>query len=102
MLSNQFLKTKNGLLEPEKNFMELKDRELKDGEELFYKAIIVSKDGMDNFKMFQSVLERKPKIIKNKLKDKIIIDIWTLFEPEEEKKKKEKKRSIMKEYLRIE
>ena len=66
MLSNQFLKIKNGLLEPEKNFMELKDRELKDGEELFYKTIIVSKDGMYNFKMFQSVLERKPKIIKNK------------------------------------
>ena len=66
MLSNQFLKIKNGLLEPEKIFMELKDRELKDGEELFYKAIFVSKDGMYNFKMFQSVLERKPKIIKNK------------------------------------
>ena len=36
----------NSLLELEKDFMELKDREI---EELFYKPIIVSKDDMDKF-----------------------------------------------------
>ena len=35
----------------------------------------------------------KPKIIRDKLKDKIITDIWTLFETEEERQK----RRIMKE-----
>ena len=40
--------------------------------------------------------ERKPKIIRDKLKDKIIRDIWTLFEKEEEKKER-KKGSIRKE-----
>ena len=44
--------------------------------------------------------ERKPKIIRDKLKDKIIRDIWTLFEKEEEKEER-KKGSIRKEYLRI-
>ena len=38
---------------------------------------------------------KKPKIIRDKLKDKIIRDTWTLFETGEEKKRKE--RSIMKE-----
>ena len=33
MQNNQFLKVKNNLLESEKDFMELKDRELKDTEE---------------------------------------------------------------------
>ena len=33
MQNNQFLKVKNNLLESEKDFMELKDRELKDREE---------------------------------------------------------------------
>ena len=36
---------------------------------------------------------KKPKIIRDKLKDKIIRAIWTLFETEE---REEKKRSIMK------
>ena len=36
---------------------------------------------------------KKPKIIRDKLKDKIITDIWTLFETEEERQK----RRIMKE-----
>ena len=57
MRNNQFLKVKNNLLELEKDFMKLKDRELKDREEkikreigeLFYKPIIVSKDDMDKF-----------------------------------------------------
>ena len=31
---------------------------------------------------------KKPKIIRDKLKDKIINDIWTLFKAEEEKKER--------------
>ena len=38
---------------------------------------------------------KKPKIIRDKLKDKMINDIWTLFETK--KKKKERKSSIMAE-----
>ena len=57
MQKNQFLKVKNSLLEVEKDFLELKDRELKDKqvkikreiEELFFKQIIVSMDDMDKF-----------------------------------------------------
>ena len=57
MQKNQFLKVKNSLLESEKDFIELKDRELKDREvkikreidELFFKPIIVSIDDMDEF-----------------------------------------------------
>ena len=100
----------------EKDFIELKDRELKEREEkikieiekLFYKAIIVSKDDMDKFEeqemkkvrpikrnwldrlIKQSVMRKKSKIIRDKLKDKIINKIWTPFETEE-KKKTEKK-----------
>ena len=40
--------------------------------------------------------EKKPKIIRDKLKDQIIRDIWKPFETEEEKEES-KKRSIMKE-----
>ena len=55
MQNYQFLKLKNSLLEEEKDFIELNDRELKDRiekikreiEELFNKLIIVSKDDMD-------------------------------------------------------
>ena len=94
---------KNSLLELEKDFMRLKGSELKDRtekikreiEELFHKLIIVSKDDMDKFeeeqvkkirsvirKLFdrlinKNVIEKKPKIIRDKLKDKIIHDIWT-------------------------
>ena len=54
---NQFLKVKNSLLELEKDFTELKDRELKGGEvkikreigELFFKLIILSVDDMGKF-----------------------------------------------------
>ena len=54
---NQFLKVKNSLLELEKDFIELKDRELKDREvnikieieELFFKPIVVSIDDMERF-----------------------------------------------------
>ena len=35
---------------------------------------------------------KKPKMIRDKLKDKIINDIWTLFEAEEEKKKEKNQR----------
>ena len=54
---NQFLKVKTSLLELEKDFIELKDREFKDKEvkikreieELFFKPIIVSIDDMNKF-----------------------------------------------------
>ena len=57
MQKNQFLKVKNSLLQLEKDFIELKDSELKDREvkikreieELFFKSIIVSVDDMDKF-----------------------------------------------------
>ena len=57
MRKNQFLMVKNTFLELEKDFTELKDRELKDREvkikreieELFFKLIIVSVDDMDRF-----------------------------------------------------
>ena len=39
--------------------------------------------------------EKKPKIIRCKLKDKIITDIWIFFETEKEKEK-QKKRRVMK------
>ena len=55
MLNNQFLTVKNSLLELEKDFVELNDIELKDGEiktkieieKLFLKPIFVSIDDMD-------------------------------------------------------
>ena len=79
---------------------ELKDREEKikrEAEELFYKPIIVSKNDMDKFEeqeikkgpikrswcdwlIKQNVMEKKPKLVRDKVKDKIINDIWTLFE----------------------
>ena len=55
MKINQFSKVKNSLLELEKDFIELKDRKLKDIkvkreiEKLFFKAIMVSIDDMDKF-----------------------------------------------------
>ena len=68
MRNNQFLKVKNSLLELEKKFKVLKDRELKDREErikrkieeLFFKSIMVSKDDMDKFE------EQEMKKIKRK------------------------------------
>ena len=55
MLNNQFLTVKNSLLELEKDFIELNDKELKDREiktkieieKLFLKPIFVSIDDMD-------------------------------------------------------
>ena len=57
MQKNQILKVKNSLLELEKDFIALKDREFKDREvetkteleELFVLLIIVSIDDMDKF-----------------------------------------------------
>ena len=54
---NQFLKVKNSILELGKDFIELKDRDLKDREvkierkieEIFFKSITVSIDDMDRF-----------------------------------------------------
>ena len=56
-MKDQILKINNNLIEWEKDFIKLKDRELKDRdekskrkiEELFYKPTIVSKDNMDKF-----------------------------------------------------
>ena len=57
MQKNQFPKVKNSLLELEKDFMDLKDKELKNRKEkikrgtkeLLFNLIIVSKDGMGKF-----------------------------------------------------
>ena len=110
MLNNQFLALGNF-------FLESKDRKLKDTEEkikreteeLFYKPVIVSKDDMDKFEeqemkkirpikrnwfdrlIKRNVMGKKPKIIRDKLKDKIVNDIWTLFETEGEKEDRKKK-----------
>ena len=50
MRKNQFLKVTNSLLDLEKGFIELKDREVKfkrEIEQLLFKPIIVSIDDMD-------------------------------------------------------
>ena len=57
MPKNQFLKVMNSLLELEKDFIKMKDKDLLDREvkikgeleELFFKKIIVSIDDMDKF-----------------------------------------------------
>ena len=61
MRKNRLLKVKNSLLELEKDFIELKDIELKDREvkikreieEIFFKPIMVSIDDMDKFEQKQ-------------------------------------------------
>ena len=77
MLSNYFLKAINSPLELEKN-RELRIREEKiktKTEKLFYKPIIMSKDYIGKFKeqemrkIKQSVMGKKPEIIRDKLKD---------------------------------
>ena len=63
MRKKQFLWVKNSLLELEKHSIELKDRELKDGEvkikrqihEVFFKPIIVSTDDMDKFELKKNI-----------------------------------------------
>ena len=94
--------------------IELKDRKektKKDIQKLFNKPIIVFKDDMDKFKehekkkirpiirncfdwlIKQSVMGKKPKIIWDKLKDKIINDIWRFFDNEKEKEERKKKQN---------
>ena len=76
MQKNQFLKVKNSLLELEKDFIELKDRNVKDREvrikreieELFLKPIIVSMDDMDKFEQ----KEMKIRPIENTLFDWLV------------------------------
>ena len=43
---------------------------------------------------------KKPKIIRNKLKDKIINDIWRLFDTEKEKRKKQNEKIIKDNMIR--
>ena len=65
MQKNQFLKVNSILLGLEKDFIELKDKELKDREvkikreikELFFKPIIVSIDDVDQFE--QKAMKKK-------------------------------------------
>ena len=85
--------------------IELKHRKgkiKKEIDKLFNKPIIVSKDDMDKFEehemkkirsvvknwfdrsIKQSVMGNKPEIIRDKLKDKIINGIWTIFDTEKE------------------
>ena len=74
MQKNQFLKVKNRLLEGEKDFIELKDIELKDREikikreieELFFKPTI---DDMDRFEKIEM---KKIRPIKNTWYDRLI------------------------------
>ena len=72
-------------------------------EELFYKLINIKfeKEEMKKMKPIKKkkwydrlikqtmAREKKPKIIRDKLKDKIIRDIWTLFETDETEEKKD-------------
>ena len=94
MQNNQLLRVKNSLLELKKDFMEMKDIELKDRK--------VFKDDMDKFEehemkkirpiirnwfdwlIKQSVMREKPKIIIVN-ETKIINEIWRLFNTEQEK-----------------
>ena len=70
MRKTRFLRVKNSLLEPEKDFWKLKDREIKDRdvkikremEELFFKPNNVSIDGMAKFE--QKEMKKKGPIKK--------------------------------------
>ena len=77
MWENQFSMVKSILSELEKDFMKLKDWELKDGEvktkreikELLFKPIVVSIDDMDKF---DEKGTKKIRLIKNTLYDWLI------------------------------
>ena len=77
MQKNQFLNVQNSLLELEKDFIELKDRVLKNSdvkikgeiEQLFCKLIIVSIDDMDKFEQKEM---KKIRVIKNTWYDWLI------------------------------
>ena len=99
-----------------KDFMELTDREYRDRkekikreiEELLHKLIIVSKDDKEKFeeqemekirpiirKWFdwlinKNVIRKKPEMIRDKIKDKIIRDISRRLETKKEERKKKK------------
>ena len=47
----------------------------------------------------QNVMGEKPKIIRDKVKDKVINDIWILFETKTDKKKKKKQNKIIKDKI---
>ena len=47
----------------------------------------IKRNWYDRLIKLTMVMEKKPIVIIDKLKDKIIRDIWTLFETEEEEKK---------------
>ena len=89
----------------ERDFMKLKDRKEKSKkqlEKLFHKLIIASKNDMDKFEEQEmkklrpfirnwfdqlikpNFMRKKPKVIRDKLKDKIIRDFRTLFEQEDD------------------
>ena len=69
MRKNWFLKVNNSLLKLEKDFIELKDRELKEREvktkreieELFFKPLSVSEDDMDKFEQKEMKKKRPVK-----------------------------------------
>ena len=68
MIKNHFLKAKNSLFKLEKDFVELKDTELKDREinikketeELFIKPIIVYIEDMDRFEEEEEMKRVRP------------------------------------------
>ena len=72
MRKNKFLKVMNSLLKLEKDFIELKDREVqikREIEELFFKPIILSKDDMYRFEQKEM---KKTRPIKNTWYDWLI------------------------------
>ena len=91
--------------------IELKDKKgkiKKEIEKLFNKPIILSKDDVDKFEehemnkiipirnwfdqlIKQNVMRKKPKIVRDKLKDKIINDIWRLIDTEKEKEERKRR-----------
>ena len=61
VIKNHFLKAKNSLFKLEKDFVELKDREInikKETEELFIKPIIVYIEDMDRFEEEEEEMKR--------------------------------------------
>ena len=58
-------------------------------EEEMKKIRPIKKNWYDRLIKQTMAMEKKPIVIIDKLKDKIIRDIWTLFETEEKKKTKE-------------
>ena len=126
MYNNQFLRMKNSLLDLENFFTELKGIELKDRkdkikkeiEKLFNKSIIVSKNDIDKFEeqemkkvrpmikncfdqlIKQNVMGKKPKIIRDKLKDKIVkISEYFLILKKNTAKRRSKMKKIIKDNL---